>query len=130
MPAVDRATADDAGRPQTSRGGRAVANLTRAEARALERSAPLTPAQFTELRGRSEQGLSPLRQKLRLSHAAHSRPGLRPGRLVASLVCYGLRAALRACAAAAAAAPERVTRTRSRDDWAPSQASVCATRAR
>lgn len=35
--------------------------LTRAEARALRRSAPLTPAQFRELRLLAEHGVSPLR---------------------------------------------------------------------
>ena len=35
--------------------------LTRAEAHALRRSAPLTPAQFRELRLLAEQGVSPLR---------------------------------------------------------------------
>ena len=55
-----RRTADEAGQPRT-RQGRAVAKLTRAEARALERSAPLTPAQFKELRRMAEQGVSPLR---------------------------------------------------------------------
>lgn len=35
--------------------------LTRAEAHALRRSAPLTPAQFTELRRLAQQGVSPLR---------------------------------------------------------------------
>jgi predicted nuclease with RNAse H fold len=39
----------------------AVAGLTRAEERALRRSAPLTPAQFKELRRLAEQGISPLR---------------------------------------------------------------------
>jgi predicted nuclease with RNAse H fold len=38
------------------------AGLTRAEARALRRSAPLTPAQFKAMRRRAEQGLNPLRQ--------------------------------------------------------------------
>jgi hypothetical protein len=58
---AQRRTADDAVRPSRSRQGRAVAKLTRAEARALERSAPLTPAQFKELRRLAEQGVSPLR---------------------------------------------------------------------
>jgi hypothetical protein len=35
--------------------------LTRAEAHALRRSAPLTPAQFRELRLLAEHGISPLR---------------------------------------------------------------------
>jgi hypothetical protein len=35
--------------------------LTRAEERALRRSAPLTSAQFKELRRLAEQGVSPLR---------------------------------------------------------------------
>jgi hypothetical protein len=38
------------------------AGLTRAEARALRRSTPLTPAQFKTLRRRAEQGLNPLQQ--------------------------------------------------------------------
>jgi hypothetical protein len=43
------------------RGSDAPLGLTRAEARALRRSAPLTPAQFKELRHRAEHGVSPLR---------------------------------------------------------------------
>jgi hypothetical protein len=43
------------------RGSDAPLGLTRAEARALRRSAPLTPAQFKELRRRAEHGVSPLR---------------------------------------------------------------------
>jgi hypothetical protein len=39
----------------------ASVGLTRAEAHALRRSAPLTPAQFRELRLLAEQGVSPLR---------------------------------------------------------------------
>jgi hypothetical protein len=35
--------------------------LTRAEAHALRRSAPLTPAQFKELRRLAEHGVNPLR---------------------------------------------------------------------
>jgi hypothetical protein len=35
--------------------------LTRAEAHALRRSSPLTPAQFKELSRLAEQGISPLR---------------------------------------------------------------------
>jgi len=35
--------------------------LTRAEAHALRRSAPLTPAQFRELRLLAEEGANPLR---------------------------------------------------------------------
>jgi hypothetical protein len=35
--------------------------LTRAEAHALRRSAPLTPAQFKELRRLAEHGINPLR---------------------------------------------------------------------
>ena len=38
------------------------APLTRAEARALRRSEPLSPAQFKELRHLAEQGVSPLRR--------------------------------------------------------------------
>jgi hypothetical protein len=41
------------------RGGRA--RLSRAEAHALRRSAPLTPAQFKELSRLAEQGINPLR---------------------------------------------------------------------
>ena len=37
------------------------ASLTRAEAYALRRSAPLTPQQFKELSRLAEQGISPLR---------------------------------------------------------------------
>jgi len=37
------------------------ARLTRAEARALRRSAPLTPQQFRELSRLADQGISPLR---------------------------------------------------------------------
>jgi hypothetical protein len=47
--------------PERTRGG-GPAQLTRAEARALQRSAPLTPAQFKTLRHRAEQGFNPLRQ--------------------------------------------------------------------
>jgi hypothetical protein len=47
--------------PKRTRGGD-PAELTRAEARALRRSAPLTPGQFKTLRRRAEQGLNPLRQ--------------------------------------------------------------------
>ena len=36
--------------------------LTRAEAHALRRSAPLTPAQFKELRRLAEHGVNPLRR--------------------------------------------------------------------
>lgn len=36
--------------------------LTRAEAHALQRSTPLTPAQFKELRHLAEQGVNPLRR--------------------------------------------------------------------
>jgi hypothetical protein len=36
--------------------------LTRAQARALRRSEPLTPAQFKELRLLAEHGVSPLRR--------------------------------------------------------------------
>ena len=43
------------------RGSDAALGLTRAEARALRRSAPLTPVQFKELRRRAEHGVSPLR---------------------------------------------------------------------
>ena len=43
------------------RGSEAPLGLTRAEARALRRSAPLTPAQFKELRLLAEHGASPLR---------------------------------------------------------------------
>ena len=43
------------------RGSDAQLGLTRAEARALRRSAPLTPAQFRELRLLAEHGISPLR---------------------------------------------------------------------
>ena len=43
------------------RGIDAPLGLTRAEARALRRSAPLTPAQFKELRLLAEHGASPLR---------------------------------------------------------------------
>jgi predicted nuclease with RNAse H fold len=39
----------------------AFVGLTRAEAHALRRSAPLTPAQFRQLRLLAEQGVSPLR---------------------------------------------------------------------
>ncbi len=39
----------------------ATARLTRAEQRALRRSAPLTAVQFKELRRLAEQGISPLR---------------------------------------------------------------------
>jgi hypothetical protein len=39
----------------------ASTELTRAEERALRRSAPLTAAQFKELRRLAEQGISPLR---------------------------------------------------------------------
>ena len=39
----------------------ATARLTRAEQRALRRSAPLTAGQFKELRRLAEQGISPLR---------------------------------------------------------------------
>jgi hypothetical protein len=42
--------------------------LTRAEAHALRRSTPLTPAQFKERRRLAEQGVSPLR------HASAGRP--------------------------------------------------------
>jgi hypothetical protein len=38
-----------------------MARLTRAEERALRRSAPLTAVQFRELRRLAEQGISPLR---------------------------------------------------------------------
>jgi hypothetical protein len=37
--------------------------LTRAEARALRRSAPLTPEQFKSLRRLAEQGVNPLRHR-------------------------------------------------------------------
>jgi hypothetical protein len=37
------------------------AGLTPAEMHALRRSAPLTPAQFTELRSLADKGVSPLR---------------------------------------------------------------------
>jgi hypothetical protein len=43
------------------RGSDVLLGLTRAEARALRRSAPLTPAQFRELRLLAEHGVSPLR---------------------------------------------------------------------
>jgi hypothetical protein len=43
------------------RGSDAPLGLTRAEARALRRSAPLTPGQFKELRLLAEHGVSPLR---------------------------------------------------------------------
>ena len=47
--------------PERRRGGD-PAELTRAEARALRRSEPLTPGQFKTLRRRAEQGFNPLRQ--------------------------------------------------------------------
>jgi hypothetical protein len=46
---------------QQQPGSPQVARLTRAEERALRRSAPLTSAQFKELRRLAEQGVSPLR---------------------------------------------------------------------
>jgi hypothetical protein len=46
------------------RGSDAPLGLTRAEARALRRSAPLTPAQFRELRLLAERGASPLASDL------------------------------------------------------------------
>ena len=55
--AVPPADAD----PERAR-GRDPAGLTRAQARALRRSTPLTPAQFKALRRRAEQGLNPLRE--------------------------------------------------------------------
>ena len=48
-------------KPERPRDGDPL-GLTRAEARALLRSAPLTPAQFKTLRRRAEQGVNPLRQ--------------------------------------------------------------------
>jgi predicted nuclease with RNAse H fold len=45
---------------QAARSGDAR-GLTRAEAHALRRSAPLTPEQFRSLRELAERGLSPLR---------------------------------------------------------------------
>jgi hypothetical protein len=52
------------------------AGLTRAEARALRRSTPLTPAQFKILRRRAEQGLNPLRQpEARATDQEHARAG-------------------------------------------------------
>lgn len=53
VPASRRST----GHRKTGRGP----GLTRAEAHALRRSEPLTPAQFKELRQLAEQGISPLR---------------------------------------------------------------------
>ena len=47
--------------PERTRDGD-PAGLTRAEARALRRSAPLTPAQFKAMQRRAEQGLHPLRK--------------------------------------------------------------------
>jgi hypothetical protein len=46
-------------KPDPERGDRP--RRTRAETRALRRSAPLTPAQFKELSRLAEQGISPLR---------------------------------------------------------------------
>lgn len=58
--ATQRQTPVNTGLSKRSRGP-GVARLTRAEERALRRSAPLTSAQFKELRRLAEQGVSPLR---------------------------------------------------------------------
>jgi hypothetical protein len=60
--AHDRPAASDVEPPDpVSAGPRDQARLTRAEAHALRRSAPLTPQQFKELSRLAEQGISPLR---------------------------------------------------------------------
>jgi DNA-binding transcriptional regulator YiaG len=50
-----RRTTEETARPEVRAG------LTPAEMHALRRSAPLTPAQFTELRSLADKGVSPLR---------------------------------------------------------------------
>jgi hypothetical protein len=58
-----RTTAQMAPRQGRERGDSdARLGLTRAEAHALRRSAPLTPAQFKELRRLAEHGVNPLRR--------------------------------------------------------------------
>jgi hypothetical protein len=63
--AYDRPSVSDVVPPDRASSQRATAGararLTRAEAHALRRSAPLTPQQFKELSRLAEQGISPLR---------------------------------------------------------------------
>jgi hypothetical protein len=63
--AHDRPSASDVQPPDSvsaqRAGPRERGRLTRAEAHALQRSAPLTPQQFKELSRLAEQGISPLR---------------------------------------------------------------------
>jgi hypothetical protein len=53
-------TEDESTGPPPAGGRDAREGLTRAEARALSRCAPLTPAEFRERRRMVEQGLAPL----------------------------------------------------------------------
>ncbi|MFP5361745.1 MAG: hypothetical protein ACLGI5_03325 [Thermoleophilia bacterium] len=58
-PTASDVVPQDSEHPATK--GRDPSALTRAEAHALRRSAPLTPAQFKSLRRLADQGENPLR---------------------------------------------------------------------